>query len=38
MLFVECIWIEKQKVCLFSKFKKNEKKVVVNALSVCLDL
>jgi hypothetical protein len=28
---VECILIEKQKVILFNKFKKNHKEAVVNA-------
>jgi hypothetical protein len=29
---VECIWIIKQKVVLFPKFKENQKEAVVDAL------
>jgi hypothetical protein len=29
---VNCIWIEKHKIILFSKFKKNQKKDIENAL------
>jgi hypothetical protein len=29
---MECIWIGKQKIILFLKFKKNQKEVAVNAL------
>jgi hypothetical protein len=30
---VECIWIGKQKVVLFPKFKKNQRETTLNALN-----
>jgi hypothetical protein len=33
---MECIWIRKHKVVLFSKFNENQREAVVNAVTIHL--